>query len=157
MVRLFFVMIAGLAVGAIAFFAGLTVGALVTYELTLPIFSPEQINYQTLDFPLSQTKIYMTARSWGLTDDHEEVKLCDAPIKFNEAAGTCIVFYTRELFYKRTAENGLVVHVSASAVPKDQPTCLGTIGVKVRELNFDKNAATQRDYEQHGLMRIYAP
>ena len=156
MVRLFFVMIAGLAVGAIAFFAGLTVGALVTYELTLPIFSPEQINYQTLDFPLSQTKLYMTARSWGITGDHEEVRICDAPIKFSET-GNCLVFYAGELFYKRTAENGLVVYVSASAVPKDQPTRLGTIAVKVRELNFDKNAAMQRDYEQHGLMRIYAP
>ena len=93
-------MISGFAVGSIAFVGGLALGALVTYELMQPIFSPELVNYQTLDFPLSQTKLYMTARSWGLTDDHEEVKLCDAPIKFNEAAGTCIVFYTRELFYK---------------------------------------------------------
>jgi len=156
MVRLFFVMISGFAVGSIAFVGGLALGALVTYELMQPIFSPELVNYQTLDFPLSQTKLYMTARSWGITGDHEEVRICDAPIKFSET-GNCLVFYAGELFYKRTAENGLVVHVTASTVPKDQPTRLGTVEVKVHELDFDRNLAMQRDYDQHGLMRIYAP
>ena len=154
MVRLFFVMIAGFVVGLVALMAGLIVGGLVTYEMTRPILEPPKVNYQTLDFPSSRATLYLAARRWGITGDSEEVRICTTPIDLGYD-GTCLKFYTDELFYGRAGENGLVVH--AYSIPSYEVTKLGVVDIKIHELDNDKIEAMRRDYDRRGLMRISAP
>ena len=156
MVRLFFAFITGLGVGSVAFIAGLGVGALLMHELMSPIFPEDKVNYQTLHFPALDATLHMTARTWGITGDHDEVRICDRPVDFNSSG--CLVFHSPELFYRKDGTDELVVYVSSSAVPSDQPTRLGSIDVLVHELKTaDQFAKTEMSYEQGGLLRIYAP
>jgi len=158
MVRLFLVMIAGFGVGVVAFIGGLSAGGFATYKLMSlpPLIEPPRINYQTLEFPSSQTKLYLAARRWGLTGDHEEVRICTRPIDFG-SDGTCLIFYTSELFYGRAGEKELVVQADSVALPDYQVTRLGGVDIKIHELNSDKHEAIRRDYDRRGLMRIDAP
>lgn len=157
MVRLFFVMIAGFAVGVVAFVAGLSLGGFVAYKfMSEPFIEPPRVNYQTLDFPSSKAMLYLAARRTGITADHEEVRICTSPIDFG-TDGTCLKFYSAELFYGRSGENGFVVYAYRSAIPDYQVTKLGSLDVKVSELNNEKYEAMRRDYDTRGLMRIYAP
>ena len=155
MVRLFFAFIAGLGVGSVAFIVGLGVGSLLTYKLMTPIFEV-RVNYQTLHFPAIGVTLHMTARTWGITGNHDEVRICDRPVDFN--CSGCLVFYSPELFYRKDGTDELVVYVSSSAVPSDQPTRLGSVDVLVHELKTaEQFAKTEMSYEQGGLLRIYAP
>lgn len=155
MVRLFFVMIAGFGVGVVAFIGGLSAGGFLTYKfMSLPDIDPPRVNYQTLDFLSSQTKLYLAARRWGITGDSEEVRICTTPIDLGYD-GTCLKFYTDELFYGRAGENGLVVH--AYSIPNYEVTKLGVVDIKIHELDNYEYEAMRRDYDKRGLMRIYAP
>ena len=158
MVRLFLVMIAGFGVGVVAFIGGLSTGGFATYKFMSlrPLIEPPRVNYQTLEFPSSQTKLYLAARRWGLTGDHEEVRICTRPIELG-ADGTCLIFYTSELFYGRAGEKELVVHADSVALPDYQVTRLGGVDIKIHGLNSDKLEAIRRDYDRRGLMRIDAP
>lgn len=156
MVRLFFVMMAGLGVGSVMFIAGLTAGGFVMYKfMSIPWFEPPRVNYQTLELA-SEAKLYLAAQRWGITGNHEEVNVCTSPVELR-ADGTCLTFHTDELFYGRSGENGLVVHVYPSAVPNYKVTKLGAVEIEIHELDNAKYEAMRRDYDQRGLMRIYAP
>lgn len=157
MARLFFVMMAGLGVGSFMFIAGLTGGGFLMYKyMSIAEFEPPRVNYQTLEFPSSKAKLYLAAQRWGVTGNHEEVKVCTSPVELR-ADGTCLTFYTDELFYGRSSKTGLVVHVYPSAIPNCQVTKLGAIDIAIHELDVDKYKAMRRDYDRRGLMRIYAP
>ena len=123
-----------------------------------PALDPPRVNYQTLRFPEVDSKIYMTARVWGYTGDHEEVRLCTTPIEFKDTeVGHCIVFYTDEAFYRKVAANRLSIYVPASSVPKNLPVKLGQIEIEVHELkNSDDVTELKRNYEEHGLVSIAA-
>ena len=158
MVRLFFVMIAGFGVGFVALLAGLSAGGFVMYKFmsSRPWIEPPRVNYQTLDFPSSQNKLYLAAQAWGVAGNHQEVRLCTSPIE-QGADGTCLKFYSSELFYGRSGENGLVVYADSSAIPNYHVTKLGVFDIKIHVLNYEKHEAMRRDYDRRGLMRISAP
>ena len=157
MVRLVFVMIAGFGVGVVAFVGGFTAGGFLIYQLmSFPKIDPPRVNYQTLDFPSSRATLYLAAQRWGITGNSEEVKICTSPVELR-ADGTCLTFYTSELFYGRSGENGLAVYAYPSAIPNYQVTRLGVLDIKVHDLDNDKYEAIRRDYDKRGLMRIYAP
>jgi hypothetical protein len=119
-----------------------------------------KVNYQTIAFTESGSKIYASARAWGLAGNHEEVRLCSAPIKLGQTGqqGKCIVFYTNEMFYRKEGSERLHVYVDSSSVPNDQLKQLGSVEIVVTELrNVDKINDLEMNNDKYGLASIAAP
>jgi hypothetical protein len=154
--RLILSVIAGIGLGAFNLIAGLVLGCFVTYELMQP-FLLDRVNYQTIYFTPQNATLHLAATRWGLTGDHEEVRICDRPIEFDTEAG-CLVFSSSELFYRKEGEDRLAIYVAASAVYRGQETRLGTIDVLVHELKTAEQYAKANSlYERREVSRIYAP
>jgi hypothetical protein len=137
------------------------IGSRVTYFLFTPIWDYQpRVNYQTLPFPELDATIYMSARAWGLTGDHEEVRLCNTPIDFRTPlnSNNCLVFYTNEMFYQKNALNKLRIRVNSSSIPRDQQNQLGPIRVEIDELKHgDQIKNLELNYDKFGLYSIAAP
>ena len=64
--------------------------------------------------------IYITARFWGITGDHEEIIFSEEPIILPPNKDKHYIFYTHEVFYKFENNNELVIHTAKSgkSIPK---------------------------------------
>ena len=138
---------------------GLVSGGFVMWFLTSPWIEAPRVNYQTLGFAELNSKIYMSARVWGLTGDYEEVRMCTTPIDFQESAKSdCMVFYTDEMLYRKVGSNKLSVSVVSSSVPKNQAKKLGPIEIEIHELSdSDRLTDFSLNCEKYGLLSIAAP
>ena len=64
--------------------------------------------------------IYITARFWGITGDHEEIIFSEKPIILPPNKDKHYIFYTDEVFYKFENNDELVIHApkSGKSIPK---------------------------------------
>ena len=72
------------------------------------------IEYESLN-----EKIYISARAWGVSGNHQEIILSSNPIS-SEHRGSSkednYIFYTSEIYYKKEGENKLLVFASNSSI-----------------------------------------
>ena len=64
--------------------------------------------------------IYITARFWGITGDHEEIIFSEEPIILPPNKDKHYIFYRDEVFYKFENNDELVIHApkSGKSIPK---------------------------------------
>lgn len=64
--------------------------------------------------------IYIKARFWGITGDHEEIIFSEEPIILPPNKDRYYIFYTDEVFYKFENNDELVIHApkSGKSIPK---------------------------------------
>ena len=118
------------------------------------------MNFQTIYFPKADMKIYTVARIWGMTGDHEEVRLCSEPYEFGKRVQTdkCVVFYTERIFYKKDGDEGLQIFAPSSSISPDIKNSVGQIKLAVKELKtFNEIKDYEKNFEKYGLMTIAAP
>jgi hypothetical protein len=139
------------------FLVGSVLGGFVMHVLDSPLWDDEPYaSYQKINFPESNSNIYASARVWGLTGDHEEVRICSAPIDFKKSVdGECIKFFTNKVFYRREHPNRLNIYVASSSVPKDELDHLGQVSVAVHEVR--DYVDLENNYDKQGLTMIAAP
>lgn len=96
--------------------------------------------------------IYISARTWGLAGNHEEIVFSETSISPNEKEKQYI-FYTDEVFYK-SDNSSLVIYAPKSGI-KESIIPFKNIEVKIKGL---KTADEIRDYsinyEKYGLSKI---
>ena len=136
-------------------------GGYIIHILDRPLWGCDpQINYQTVHFPESNSNIYMSARAWGLTGDHEEVRLCTEQINFCESFenNECITFSTDKIFYRKENPNSLHIYAVSSRISKDQSKRLGQISIVFDELkNYDQINDLENNHEKRGIAMIAIP
>lgn len=63
--------------------------------------------------------IYISARYWGLTGDHQEIVLSNSPIKpehMSYSKDKDYIFYTSEIFYKIESDSSVTIYASKSSI-----------------------------------------
>ncbi|MBK8466144.1 MAG: hypothetical protein IPL32_09955 [Chloracidobacterium sp.] len=147
----------GLVVGLVI---GITLGAIAMHFLYSPIFGETPMNFQTIYFPNINRKIYTVARVWGITGDHEEVRLCSEPYEFGKRDQTdqCVVFHTERIFYKKDGASGLIVFAPSFSISPTNKEMIGPIKISTKSLkNFEEINDYEQNFENYGLMTIAAP
>jgi hypothetical protein len=140
----------------VTFLAGWILGGQTMHFLDSPFLSEPQINYQKINFQDVNSNIYASARVWGLTSDHEEVRFCTAPVDFQRSVdGECINFDTDKAFYRRELPDRLHIYAISSSIPEEKFDHLGKINVEVHKLT--DSADSERNYDKRGLAIIAAP
>ena len=106
-----------------------------------------------VDFPGMNAKVYIRAREWGLTGDHEETRFQLSPIDNGQPClQDCFVLSASEVYYSTPATDTLHLYAIESAVPKIRPSMLGPIRLDVSEV---KSYEELRDYAAtHNLRKI---
>ncbi|MEO6656200.1 MAG: hypothetical protein ABIO36_08980 [Pyrinomonadaceae bacterium] len=139
---------------------GVTIGAVAMHFLYSSLFGETPMNYQTIYFPKVNVKIYTLARIWGITGNHEEVRLCSEPYEFDkkDQANECVVFFTDRIYYKKDGATSLQIYALSSSIPVNIKDSVGSIRISVKALkNFDEDKDFEQNFENYGLMTIAAP
>lgn len=142
------------------FVMGAASGAVAMHFLYSPLFEEPPINFQTIYFPKAGTKIYTVARVWGITGNHEEVRLCSEPFEFGKRDQTeqCVVFHTDQIFYKKDSPTSMQVYAPRWAIPPETKNFIGGIRIFVKELkDFDDFKDFEQHFEEYGLNTVSAP
>ena len=135
-------------------FGILTIFFIVFYPFSsLKEFEKKDIS-EILIFPNIDT-LYISASTWGLAGNHEEIILSKTSINENYIPNkeTDYIFYTTEIYYRKN-ENKLIIYVNESSVlkPKNFKT---SIDVEIKGL---KTAGELNDYElnyiKYGLTKL---
>lgn len=114
-------------------------------------------NNVEVSFDSLNTNIFMSARAWGISGNHEEIILSNQIIGKEHQSyskSECYIFYTSDIFYKKIGENSLIVYAAQSSIsePEDfvSPIEITVIPLKnSREINDYLN-----NYEKYGLSKI---
>ena len=147
----------GLVMG---WFAGVVMGGAGMHFLYSPVFGDQPINYQTIYFPEAGERIHTVARIWGITGNHEEVRLCSRPFEFGKRDQTseCLVFHTDRIYYKKDGGTSLRVFAPGSSIPPGISTSVGKVRVSVKELKtYDEIRNFEQNFEHYGLSTLSAP
>src|SRR5437868_3951412 len=73
---------------------------------------PPLIKYQAITFEDGGAKVFLSARVWGLTGDHEEVRVCsrEFSIGAEDPTNECLILYTDKIYYRWTGKRQLSVY-----------------------------------------------
>ena len=98
--------------------------------------------------------IYIIARFWGVTGDHEEIIFSEEPIILPPNKDRYYIFYTDEVFYKFENNDELVIHApkSGKSIPKIP---FKNIKVVLKDLKTGDNMRNiSENYKKHKLEKI---
>ena len=133
-----------------------TCGALVwKFMQGLPMPPPDNVNNYVVGFQELGESVYIRARSWGISGNHQEIIVATEPIinkhrvYFRERQ---YVFLDPELFYQKKGIDTLVLYVyDTSAIPESLSTRIHFIQVELK--NYDEIHDFEENYERYGLTR----
>lgn len=121
------------------------------------LFLSDQIgNSTSKDFVIKlRDSVFVSARSWGLTGDHQEIIFSSKPISpahRSYSADSVYIFYTSEVFYKVDNDSVITVYASESSVSESTMKYSNVVikGLKSGDALERYNA----DYQRYGLKRI---
>jgi hypothetical protein len=138
------------------FLAGTVLGGVVMHFLDAPLIEEPLVSYQTINFPESNSNLYASARVWGLTGDHEEVRICSSRIYVRQdVEGECMTFFDGKVFYRQEHPNHLTVFTLSSSPENQALDHLGRIQVTIHEVR--DYADLENKYDKQGLTMIVAP
>ena len=98
--------------------------------------------------------IYIKARFWGITGDHEEIIFSEEPIILPPNKDRYYIFYTDEVFYKFENNDELVIHApkSGKSIPKIP---FKNIKVVLKDLKTGDNMRNiSENYKKYKLEKI---
>jgi len=95
------------------------------------------MNNYVVDFPVLNSKVYIRPRVWGLTGDSEETRIQSSPIDNATKCsfGDCLIIFASEIYYRQEGVDALHIYAISSAVPKEYTDTLGSIKIKITELD----------------------
>ena len=105
------------------------------------------VNKVKIDYPNQSVNI--ESRYWGLVGNHEIIQLtstkeCDT-----------VIFYTDQIFYRKTGDDSLVIYVSGSSYSEKQSSLCDNIDLDIHDLkSYDDIREMERTYKSKGLERI---
>ena len=118
------------------------------------------LNYsEVIRFDPIQQSIYVQARIWGMTGDHELIVICSNPIvSMHEIDPThCYQFHGREIYYKKIYPDSLEIYSDDSGSENDLIHSFDSIKVKmIRLKNYDEIMDYRNNYRSYGLNRVGA-
>ncbi len=72
---------------------------------------------QVLHFNDSEKKLFLLARRWGISGNHDEIILSEADKDYPDK-NTDYVFYTTEIFYRIIGNRELIIYTSENQISK---------------------------------------
>ncbi len=120
-------------------------------------FEP-QYNEKVIDFPKHKEKIYVKAKSWGLSGNHEEILISRKPIRNSTSCirneGDCMFFYADEVYYKKENEDSLILVLPSGSFSKR--SCIQTYVEIVfkRIKGYDSISFYRLNYKEYGFTRV---
>lgn len=106
------------------------------------------INDYIIDFD-NNNKIYVSARAWGMTGNHQEIVLSNMVIDKEHRSYSkdeVFIFYSSEIYYKKN-ENELIIYTNLSSVSRPKKF-KSPIQIIIENL---KNSKELQDYEKNYL------
>lgn len=96
-------------------------------------------------------KIYVEAKAWGITGNHEQIIFSETPISIADKQ-IHYIFYTSEVFYKMGNDNTVVIYATESSIsePINKTPHIIVRGLKSADEIRNYNA----NYKNYGLERI---
>ena len=98
--------------------------------------------------------IYIYARFWGITGDHQEIIFSEKPIKLPPDKERNYIFYRDEIFYKLKNDDTLIIYApkSGKSIPKIP---FKNIKVILKDLKtFDDIKEISMNYQKYNLEKI---
>lgn len=143
-------------VGRIVFVIILLIAGLFYYFFLNSLEEVGKSKSTDLTLVLKQN-IYISARYWGLTGDHQEIILSNSPINpahKSYSKDKVYIFYTSEIFYKIESGQNLTIFAPESTIsePINKILNVSVKGLKTAEEIKDYN----KNYQKYGLKRISA-
>lgn len=137
-------------IGVVVLISVLLIVGIIYFSFLKDLEEVGKSNTKDLTIELKEN-IYVSARYWGLTGDHQEIILSNNPISPKHKSYSKdkdYIFYTDEIFYKKE-ENNLVVYATKNLVsePKDFDS---EVQISVKEINDD----IIKNYQKYGLEKI---
>jgi hypothetical protein len=113
---------------------------------------------KSTDFKIElKEKIYISARYWGLTGDHQEIVLSNKPIKPGHKSYSKeenYIFYTSDIFYKIENDSIITIYAPESSISEPINKFTNTT-VKINRLrNADEIKDYTLNYQKYGLQKI---
>lgn len=110
-----------------------------------------------IEFEKLNEKIYVSARAWGVSGNHQEIILSGAPIssKHREySKEDNYIFYTSEIYYKKEGQGKLIISAPNSSVSKPK-NFNSSIHIVLKDLRTaDDLKDYEKNYKKYGLQKI---
>jgi uncharacterized membrane protein YqiK len=122
-------------------------------EFDVPSISKQQVvNYEELN-----SKLYLCAKAWGISGNHEEIVLSSTPIQVRQqySKDECFVYYTSDVYYKKQGTDTLLIYASESGMSKMPVKFISKI--KVVQIGLKNNSEEKdynKNYKKYGLSKI---
>lgn len=114
-------------------------------------------NDYVIDFEELDAKIFIRAKTWGVSGNHEEIVFSSAPFQEDNQCSKveCFIFYTSEIFYKKKGTDTLLVFAGASAISEKPNNFSSPIKIVVNELkNYDEVKDYEMNYKKYELSKV---
>lgn len=118
---------------------------------------PSTVNQQIVNFEELKTKLYLRAKTWGVSGDHEEIVLSSSPIKEGKQflKDESFVFYTSDVYYKKQGIDTLFIYASESGMGEIPVKFRSKIKVVLMGLkNNNEEKDYNKNYKKYGLSKI---
>ena len=117
------------------------------------------IVYDEITFEEINKSIYFRGMAWGLAGNHEEVILSENKIKPNDRKSIRnrdLIFYTSELYYKKTGLDSLIIYVKQSSIPSWNNTqSFKPVKITVNPLKYSSDLKRfENTYKDNGYEKI---
>lgn len=114
--------------------------------------------FDTVNFPELQEKMYLRSKTWGLLGNHNEILISGEPFEPSDRArieGKDYIFHTNELFYKKSGADTLIIYSdyegNVSSIKSNK------IHVLVKKFkDREERIYVGNNYENLGINRIRA-
>jgi hypothetical protein len=118
---------------------------------------PSTTNEYVIAFEELNSKLYIRAKSWGMSGNHKEILLSSFPLEENKQCSKdeCFVFYASEIYYKKEGTDTLLIYAGASAISEAPKNFSTPIKIKQIELkNYDEVKDYEINYKKYGLSKV---
>lgn len=117
---------------------------------------PLETNY-TISFEGTNDTLYINAKAWGITGNHEMITLSTTKPTDNRGIynqkGRLYDFHTTDLFYKKAEENTLTIYVSEHSIDSIAKNT-SDISVIIEPVSTEKLEDLRENYMDYGLGMI---
>lgn len=123
----------------------------LTKDKNITILTKDE-NKITLRFKFSNESLFLRAKKWGISGNHEEIVLSEIDTNLTNKE-VDYIFYTTEIFYKIDENDKLTIYAPASSI--SEPSKGFSVIINIIELNTaDEIKDYNINYLKYGLKRI---
>jgi hypothetical protein len=120
----------------------------------------EIISEQTVIFEEINDSIYIRARAWGVSGNHNEIIISLDPIEREGRQAEKekdYIFYATEIYYKKQGIDTLLIYADGSSIGKKPAVFTERIKiVPVKIKTADEAMKYEKNYKKYGLTKVSA-